>query len=208
MSSASTLGMLFIDGHFACYTLEDAVCEEKIPGQTCIPEGIYGITLRSVGGQNHRYSQKFPKIHRGMLHLLDVPGFEYVHIHVGNTKKDTDGCILLGDGSNNNQVAEGFVSSSAKAYERIYSVIAYAIENGEGVWIEIIEGIPTKKSQVLQTNAVVNASKLNLRKSPKGEVEGVLNKETPTKVLGSHGGWSKVQIEGWVAEEFLEESGE
>lgn len=148
MSSSSTLGLLYIDGHFACYTLEDAVREEKIQGETCIPVGVFRITLKKEGGQNHRYSQKFPKIHRGMLQLNDVPNFEFVHIHVGNTRKDTDGCILLGDGSNNNQFEEGFVSSSSKAYQRVYSVVAYAIEEGEDVWIEIIEGIPEKRKRI------------------------------------------------------------
>ena len=148
MSSTSTLGMLFIDGHFACYTLEDVVREEKIPGETCIPAGVYRISLKKEGGENHRYSQKFPMIHRGMLQLNDVSNFKDIQIHVGNTKKAKDACILLGDGSNNNQVEEGFVSSSSKAYQRVYSVIAYAIEQGEDVWIEIIDGIPEKRKRI------------------------------------------------------------
>lgn len=206
MSESSTLGMLFIDGYFSCYTLEDAAREEKIPGETCIPAGMYGITLRKEGGQNHRYSQKFPNMHKGMLHLLNVPNFKYVYIHFGNTKEDTEGCILVGDGANNNQVEEGFVSSSVKAYQGIYKIIVDAIEDGEGVWIEILDGIPAQNDQKQLTNAVVAADKLNLRKSPSGEVEGVLNQKTPTKVLESQDGWSKVLIEGWVAEEYLEES--
>ncbi|MDQ2177942.1 DUF5675 family protein [Marinifilum sp. D714] len=206
MSESSTLGMLFIDGHFSCYTLEDAAREKKIPGETCIPAGIYGITLRTEGGQNHRYTQKFPNMHKGMLHLLNVPNFKYVYIHFGNTKEDTDGCILVGDGANNNQIEEGFVSSSVKAYQGIYKIIVDAIEDGEGVWIEIVDGIPAQNRKSQLTNAVVAANKLNLRKSPSGEVEGVLNQKTRTKVLESQDGWSKVLIEGWVAEEYLEES--
>jgi hypothetical protein len=206
MSPTSTLGMLYIDEHFACYTLEDAVREEKIPGETCIPVGIYGIILRKEGGQNHRYSQKFPKIHKGMLQICNVPNFEHIQIHIGNSKKDTDGCILVGDGCNNNQTEEGFLSSSAKAYQRIYTVIGNAIDYGENVWIEISEGIQLQQCKYQITNAVVKANRLNIRKSPKGEVEGILKEKTPTKVLSSKDGWSKVQIEGWVAEEFLEET--
>ncbi len=152
MSPTSTLGMLYIDGYFACYTLEDAVRDEKIPGKTCIPTGRYGITLRSEGGQNHRYGQKFPSIHRGMLQLIDVPDFDFIYIHLGNTTKDIDACILVGDGVSNNIMEEGFLSSSAKAYQRIYTLIVDVMETGEGVWIEIMEGISLSQNQIMLVN--------------------------------------------------------
>ena len=69
-------GMLFIDGKFECYTLEDQYQAVKVMHETCIPEGTYKLKLRTVGGFNSRYTKKYPTFHRGMLWLEDVPGFE------------------------------------------------------------------------------------------------------------------------------------
>ena len=65
--------------------------------ETCIPEGEYEIKLRTVGGFNERYTKKYPTMHRGMLWLQDVPGFEYILIHQGNTDEHTSGCLIVGD---------------------------------------------------------------------------------------------------------------
>ena len=87
---------------------------------------------------HEKYKKKYPKIHKGMLWLKDVPNFEYILIHCGNTNTDTAGCLLLGDSQKNNKVyPNGFVGSSSKAYERIYPLIAEAIENGEEVTIQL-----------------------------------------------------------------------
>jgi hypothetical protein len=70
-----------------CDTLEDKVRIPfiKITGQTAIPAGTYKMILD--------YSYRFNKI---MPHILDVPYFEGIRIHSGNTSEDTEGCILLG----------------------------------------------------------------------------------------------------------------
>ena len=74
----ATNGLLFIDGLFECYTLEDQYQVKKVMHETCIPEGTYKIKLRTVGGFNERYTSKYPTFHRGMLWIQDVPGFEYI----------------------------------------------------------------------------------------------------------------------------------
>ena len=131
----STLGLLLIDGNFACYTLEDEWRTEKVYGETRIPAGMYVIKLRTEGGFNHKYSRKFPLIHKGMLHITNVPGFTNILIHIGNEDDDTAGCLLVGDRLNNNIVKSGFISNSTTAYRRIYPIIANALERGEKVWI-------------------------------------------------------------------------
>ena len=74
-----------------------------------------------------------------MLHIVDVPGFEYILIHVGNSDEHTAGCLLVGDSQENNQINKnGFIGSSGNAYKRIYPSIAEAVEN-EGVTIEYID---------------------------------------------------------------------
>ena len=145
----STNGILFetiqqgneIDGifkqtKFLAYTLEDEQRNEKVFGETRIPNGTYKLGLRKVGGYHARYSKRFPHIHIGMLHVLDVPGFEYILIHCGNTDEHTAGCLLVGDSQENNQITkDGFIGKSTQAYRRVYPKIAEAIECGEEVTI-------------------------------------------------------------------------
>lgn len=140
----STSGLLFevtdIGKRFLCYTLEDEHRALKVRGETRIPAGTYQIGLRREGGFHGRYTKRFPGLHKGMLHILDVPNFEYVLIHTGNTDEHTAGCLLVGDSQENNVVIkDGFVGKSTQAYKRIYPKIAKALEMGEEVVIEYID---------------------------------------------------------------------
>ena len=134
----STNGILLnkTDNKFLAYTLEDEYRSEKKYGETRIPDGTYKLGLRKVGGYNAKYSKRFADIHTGMLHVLNVPGFEYILIHCGNTDEHTAGCLLVGDSQENNQITkDGFIGKSTQAYKRIYPRIAEAIECGEDVTI-------------------------------------------------------------------------
>ena len=92
--------------------------------------------LRRVGGYHTKYSKRFSDIHIGMLHVLDVPNFEYILIHCGNTDEHTAGCLRVGDSQENNQITtNGFIGKSTQAYKRIYPYIANAIDCGEDVTI-------------------------------------------------------------------------
>lgn len=141
--SNSTLGILFDTTDkpkFLCYTLEDEFREVKVNGETRIPAGTYNITLRTEGGFNQRYTKKFGSdFNKGMLWVRDVPGFEYILIHIGNDDDDSEGCLLVGDSQNQNITKKGFISSSTDAYKRIYPSIANALEKGETVTITYID---------------------------------------------------------------------
>jgi hypothetical protein len=130
-----TIGALFQthgeERKFLCFTLEDEHRDEKVAGETRIPMGRYKITLRKVGGFHQRYSDKFPNMHKGMLWVRDVPGFEYILIHIGNTDEHTAGCLLVGRTAD----MKGTVGRSTDAYKDIYPAIAEALEGGEDVWI-------------------------------------------------------------------------
>ena len=99
--SDSTNGLLFdITGgkrKFLAYTLEDEYRKEKVMHETRIPAGTYEITLRTVGGFTVKYAERYGDMHKGMLWVRNVPGFEYILIHTGNTDEHTSGCLLLGD---------------------------------------------------------------------------------------------------------------
>lgn len=131
-----TIGQLYIDCHFGCFTLEDEFRSTKVKGKTRIPAGRYRITLRTQGGFHERYRKRFGDLHKGMLWVRDVPGFEYILIHCGNTHEHTDGCLLVGDTLKANTGGrDGSLSESEVAYRRIYPIIRDALINGDDVWI-------------------------------------------------------------------------
>tara|TARA_R110002020_G_scaffold149882_1_gene326357 strand:- start:4105 stop:4602 length:498 start_codon:yes stop_codon:yes gene_type:complete len=144
--SDCTNGILFdvsnrLDGRkFLCYTLEDEQREEKVKGETRIPAGSYEIQIRDTGGFHSKYSKRFGDLHRGMLHVTDVPGFEYILIHCGNTDEHTAGCLLVGDSQENNQIKkDGFIGRSTQAYKRVYEYIMKSLEEKESVVITYID---------------------------------------------------------------------
>ena len=140
----STNGILFDvteDRKFLAYTLEDEHREEKVMSETRVPAGTYKITLRTVGGFHGRYSKKYGEMHKGMLWVRNVPNFEYILIHTGNTDEHTAGCLLVGDTQNQNitKSKNGFIGSSVDAYKRIYPSIASALERGDDVEISYVD---------------------------------------------------------------------
>ncbi len=141
--SNSTLGMLFdVTGtpKFLCYTLEDEFRDVKVSGETRIPSGTYNVTLRTEGGFNKRYTEKFgADFNKGMLWVRDVPNFEYILIHIGNTDLDSEGCLLVGDSQTQNITKNGFIGSSTDAYKRVYPQIADVLVNGGEVCITYVD---------------------------------------------------------------------
>jgi hypothetical protein len=131
----STSGIVLIDGKFECYAIEDEHRDQKLKGETRIPQGEYNLGLRTEGTHHDTYSKKFPKDHLGMLHVLDVPNFEYILIHIGNTEADTAGCLLVG-----NQISkEGKLIDSTGAYLSLYKKIAPRLKKGEKITIKYLD---------------------------------------------------------------------
>lgn len=99
----ATIGKLSIKDNFFCYVLEDTVRPKgiKIKGQTAIPFGEYEVIID--------YSNRFKK---PMPHILDVPMFEGIRIHTGNTAEHTEGCLIVGMKYSKNQVLESHVAFS------------------------------------------------------------------------------------------------
>ena len=133
----ATNGLLFIDGIFECYTLEDQYQAVKVMHETCIPEGTYDIKFRKTGGFHAKYSERYKNAHYGMLHIQDVPNFTYILIHTGNTDEHTSGCLIVGETQQDLEISkDGFIGSSTVAYKKMYAKVAGQLLQGKKVTIE------------------------------------------------------------------------
>lgn len=123
---AYTVGRLFVDGKLFCDTLEDTVRdlsnEKKVYGKTAIPYGEYKVI--------YNWS---PKFGRNLPRLLNVPAFEDILIHPGNTADDSAGCILVG---RNTEV--GRLTESRYTSDKLNVLIEDAQRRGESITIEIV----------------------------------------------------------------------
>ena len=111
---------------YVCDTLEPqwrdyAKGARKIKGKSAIPEWRYPVVIT--------YSPTFKK---WLPLLVNVPMFEGIRIHAGNTVEDTKGCILVGE-----NLKKGMVLNSRKYVKIVKEKIVEAKGKGEGVWIEI-----------------------------------------------------------------------
>lgn len=120
-SEESTIGELSVDSQFECYTLEDKVRPVKIAGKTAIPAGRYEIVIN----QSQRFGRLLPL-------FLNVPNFEGVRIHPGNTAADTEGCILVGRTKKDNSIGE-----SRSAFDALFQKMKAASEV-EKIFVEIV----------------------------------------------------------------------
>jgi hypothetical protein len=122
----ATIGELAIEGQFECFTLEDVVRAAgiKVPGATAIPEGDYPVQIT----WSPRFKTRMPL-------LLGVPGFEGIRIHPGNTDQDTEGCILVGQ-----DVQDGALFRSRPAYNNLFTKLDLALQAGESVRIDVVNG--------------------------------------------------------------------
>lgn len=104
------------------FGIEDEIRTVKVKGETAIPAGTYPLALR--------HSPKFSKAHgHEMIWIKDVPGFEFILIHTGNTDADTEGCYIVGSsvGVLNGKVA---VLASKAIYEKLYAAVVSDIKKG------------------------------------------------------------------------------
>lgn len=132
----STLSHLYIDGIFQCFLLEDKIRQVKIKGKTAIPEGVFNLRLNTWGGMNKIYIPKYGPLHKGMIEIADLPTYDAVYIHIGNTIEQTAGCPLVGL-SYIKKDGDFQVLQSVDAYKQIYRRLLAAATGKENK-IEII----------------------------------------------------------------------
>lgn len=153
----STIGQLSIDGAWQCWTLELPTPKTwpGTKGNCCVPLGKYQLTLSSYKGEVYEWMVKLiPDIEKyGVPWISNIEGVTYpnwttckdgiptegihadrhVYIHIGNTKSDTQGCLLVGLNKTKNRI-----NQSTDAFKKIYSQIVKVIQNNGLVTIEYV----------------------------------------------------------------------
>jgi hypothetical protein len=119
-SNGPTFGVLSAE---ICFTLEDAIRDVKIYGETAIPPGRYQIELVNS-----------PSFGPDTISLKAVPGFENIRIHGGNTVEDTHGCPLVGLELTESGIKGG---TSQPALRILKALVQAAMREKQQVWIEV-----------------------------------------------------------------------
>lgn len=130
----STMGILSIDGIFFCNTLEDTdrglkqtdsiehIEDVKVFGETAIPTGTYEVDMDTVSPKFK--DREWAKPYEGKLpRLVDVPGFEGILIHIGNSEQDSLGCVLVGEKSGDKLI------NSTKTFKQLMNVLTKTKED-------------------------------------------------------------------------------
>ena len=131
-----TIGRLFIDGEYFCDTLEDPVrqldsIKDKIYSKTAIPTGKYKVSM-SIVSPKYSIRKSYNWCGGRLPRLIDVPFFEGILIHSGNTPDHTAGCILVGE----NKI-KGQVINSMNTLKNLWVKLNVADEVGEEIWIDV-----------------------------------------------------------------------
>ncbi len=124
----ATIGKLYVDDVFECYTLEDVDRKLEAGGVkeyacTAIPRGKYNVVV----APSARFKRNLPL-------LINVPDFEGVRIHPGNTSENTEGCILVGASI----VNDDFIGQSQIAFGKLFAKICAALDDLTPVELEIV----------------------------------------------------------------------
>jgi hypothetical protein len=131
-SEISTISQLFIDGVHECFVIEDTdrgltqnmplpeIQKIKVFGKTAIPEGRYQIKITL----SNRFKRLLPE-------LLNVPAYEGIRMHVGNSPRDTEGCLLPGT-----TPSKDCVLNSRIAFNQLFKKLQL-VPKSEEIWITI-----------------------------------------------------------------------
>lgn len=129
----TTFARLEINGATECYTLEDKlreipgkpVSQWKLKNATAIPAGVYDLAIRSS-----------PRFGPETIWLKNVPGYDYVEVHGGNSDLDTDGCLIVGD-QIDRKTRRIFGAKTRGVLDQLKAKLVPMLKSGQRVQIEI-----------------------------------------------------------------------
>lgn len=150
-----TVGRLLVKDVLQGYTIEDEIRDVKVKGETAIPFGTYELSFRQSPkfSSSFLYSDsrnilieprelsKYPKKNdfrpHDLIWVKNVPNFEFILIHWGNTDLDTEGCLIVGStvGVLKGRAA---VLNSRTFYKKLYPMIYPALKDKEKQFISYI----------------------------------------------------------------------
>lgn len=159
-----TMGKLYIDGEFFCDVIEDTVrdiskgnCTKKVMHETAIPYGTYQV---SVNIPSPKFDQKTDyKDVCGNYHVpmvMNVPCFDGIRIHKGNSASSSSGCLIVGNKSSE----PGHVINSEDVFKRLYPILRKAeIDDGKKIELTIVnKNIAGNSKSTLDSSANANLS--------------------------------------------------
>lgn len=139
-----TIGKMYINNKYICDTLEDTdrglaqsmsvteIASKKIKHRTAIPTGTYTITM-NVRSNRYSKSKWYVDFCNAMMpRFINVPGYDGILIHPGNTNKDTSGCILVGKNT-----IVGKLTESRATFKKLYLMLKDAANKGEKISVTI-----------------------------------------------------------------------
>jgi hypothetical protein len=127
-----TISDLYVNDVFFSNVMEDRdrnlhqsnveeVKAKKVKHETAIPYGRYEVVMS--------FSERFKML---LPLLTNVPGYEGIRIHAGNTEADSSGCLLPGQKSGNK------VINSRSTTSKLIKIIQDALKK-EKVFISIVQ---------------------------------------------------------------------
>lgn len=144
-SSDYTISEIYVNGRYFCDAVEDtdrgltmqtslnAIQAVKVPHKTAIPYGTYAVSI-DIGSPRLGMKAAYRSIKGKIPRLLNVPGFDGILVHIGNTASDTSGCIIVG-----RNTAKGIVTDSTKTFFSLYAQLQRAHANNEPIQWEIVK---------------------------------------------------------------------
>ena len=164
-----TVGRMFVDGTFECFTLEDGIRTNKVYGETAIPPGSYSVIVN--------YS---PRFKTSLPLLQNVPNFEGVRIHPGNTAANTLGCILVG---RNWTAGSEQITASKLAFEPLKQKIVDAIARGDEVQLIITQEAapPELAGRSMRFGPPAGRKAAPVKKRPPRKAKGTTQKKAKSK---------------------------
>jgi len=142
-NSMYCISHLYVDGAYVCDAIEDQdrgwhngmsdayIRNNKVYAKSAIPVGTYNLTMNVVSPKFYQKAY-YKKFCGGRLpRVLNVPGFDGILIHKGNTERDSAGCLIVGYNT-----IKGQVTNSQKAFEKLYGILNEANKKGEKITIE------------------------------------------------------------------------
>jgi hypothetical protein len=145
-----TLSRYYINDTLSGFGVEDECRLQKVDGETAVPYGRYELGFRQspkfsgtfyyhdtlnkliTVAEYNTLADKAGWHTHDLIWILNIPNFQYVLLHWGNTDLDTDGCYIVGNKIGIVKGREGVLESRPN-YQKLYPKVYPLIRNGRSI---------------------------------------------------------------------------